>query len=124
MKETLEDYLQRLKDRRTEDNYKYTDEDFEEYRDYIVGCWINDLSVYRCLEFFYFETLSPEEETLAKVQSVLSVGNEAQAIGLIEQYGHYKQEGLYNLEDMEAAYNAEVQGWYEFEYFIKNYKKK
>ena len=29
MKETFEDYLQRLKDRRTEDDYKYTDEDFK-----------------------------------------------------------------------------------------------
>ena len=27
MKETFESYLQRLKDRRTEDDYKYTDED-------------------------------------------------------------------------------------------------
>jgi hypothetical protein len=29
MKEAFEDYLQRLKDRRTEDDYKYTDEDFD-----------------------------------------------------------------------------------------------
>ena len=35
MKETFEDYLQRLKDRRTEDNYKYTDEDFEKYKELI-----------------------------------------------------------------------------------------
>jgi hypothetical protein len=54
MKETFEEYLQRLKDRRTEDDYKHTDEYFEEYRDYIVGCWQNNLSVYKCLEFMYF----------------------------------------------------------------------
>jgi hypothetical protein len=54
MKETFEDYLQRLKDRRTEDDYKYTDEDFELYKDYIENCYKADLSVYKCLEFMYF----------------------------------------------------------------------
>lgn len=55
MKETFEDYLQRLKDRRTEDGYKYTDEDFERYIDYIKNCWSTNLSVYKCLEWMYFE---------------------------------------------------------------------
>jgi hypothetical protein len=56
MKETFEDYLQRLKDRRTEDDYKYTDEDFIQYEEYIKDCWKTNLSVYKCLEFMWFET--------------------------------------------------------------------
>lgn len=51
---TFEDYLQRLKDRRTEDNYKYTDEDFIQYQEYIKDCYNTNLSVYKCLEFMYF----------------------------------------------------------------------
>jgi hypothetical protein len=54
--ETFESYLQRLKDRRTEDDYKYTDEDFIQYEEYIKGCWKTNLSVYKCLEFMWFET--------------------------------------------------------------------
>jgi hypothetical protein len=56
MKETFELYLQWLKKRRTEDNYEYTDEDFEKYNDYIKNCFKNNLSVYKCLEFMWFET--------------------------------------------------------------------
>ena len=54
MKETFEDYLQRLKDRRTEDDYKYTDEDFIQYEEYIRDCCKSGMSVYKCLEFMYF----------------------------------------------------------------------
>jgi hypothetical protein len=54
--ETFESYLQRLKDRRTEDDYKYTDEHFIQYEEYIKGCWKTNLSVYKCLEFMWFET--------------------------------------------------------------------
>lgn len=54
MKETFEEYLQRLKDRRTEDDYKYTDEDFKNYIHYIFNCYETNLSVYKCLEFMYF----------------------------------------------------------------------
>ena len=53
-KETFEDYLQRLKDRRTEDDYKYTDEDFIKYDAYIKDCCKSGMSVYKCLEFMYF----------------------------------------------------------------------
>ena len=60
MKETFEQYLQRLKDRRTEDDYKYTDEDFEKYKDYIKNCYETDLSVYKCLEFMWFQTEEAE----------------------------------------------------------------
>ena len=57
MEEEFEDYLKRLKDRRTEDGYKYTDEDFKKYIDYIKDCCKTNLSVYKCLEFMYFETI-------------------------------------------------------------------
>tara|TARA_R110002049_G_scaffold5246_1_gene37069 strand:- start:647 stop:988 length:342 start_codon:yes stop_codon:yes gene_type:complete len=36
--------------------------------------------------------MKPEEEVLQKIKHVLSVGNESQAIRLIEQYGEFKQE--------------------------------
>lgn len=52
--ETFDEYLIRLKDRRTEDNYKYTDEDFEKYDEYIMDSWRCGMSVYKCLEFMYF----------------------------------------------------------------------
>ena len=58
MKETFESYLERLKAKRTEDSYNYTDEDFEKYKDYIRDCWLTNFSVYKCLEFMYFETES------------------------------------------------------------------
>jgi hypothetical protein len=54
MEEEFENYLKRLKDRRTEDGYKYTNEDFETYIDYIRGCYRTNLSVYKCLEFMFF----------------------------------------------------------------------
>lgn len=53
-KETFEEYLQNLKDRRTEDSYKYTDEDFENYIHHIFDCYEKNISVYKCLEFMYF----------------------------------------------------------------------
>jgi hypothetical protein len=55
MRETFKDYLKSLKDRRTEDGYRYTDEDFDKHKDYIKDCYDNRLSVYKCLEFMYFE---------------------------------------------------------------------
>jgi len=57
MEEEFCDYLKRLKDRRTEDGYRYTDSDFEKHNEYIKDCWKNNLSVYKCLEFMYFEDL-------------------------------------------------------------------
>jgi hypothetical protein len=53
-KESFEDYIQRLKDRRTEDSYKYTDDDFKKYEKYIKDCCKSGMSVYKCLEFMYF----------------------------------------------------------------------
>ena len=60
--ETFEEYLQRLKDRRTEDEYKYTDEDFKNYIHYIFNCYETNLSVYKCLEFMYFVEREPIQE--------------------------------------------------------------
>jgi hypothetical protein len=54
MKETFEQYLQRLKDRRTEDEYRYTDEDFKKHIYYIFDCYEKGMSVYKCLELMYF----------------------------------------------------------------------
>jgi hypothetical protein len=59
--EKFGEYLQRLKNRRTEDNYKYTDEDFEKYNDYINNCFKTNLSVYKCLEFMWFLTEEAED---------------------------------------------------------------
>jgi predicted DNA-binding protein (UPF0251 family) len=36
--------------------------------------------------------MTPEEETLEKIKYVLSCGNDAQAVRLIEQYGYWKEE--------------------------------
>lgn len=54
--ESFENYLERLKTRRDEDQYQYTDGDFEKYIDYIKNCWKTNLSVYKCLEFMWFQT--------------------------------------------------------------------
>jgi hypothetical protein len=61
-KETFEEYLQRLKDRRTEDDYKYTDEDFKNYIYHIFDCYEKNVSVYKCLEFMYFMEREPIQE--------------------------------------------------------------
>jgi hypothetical protein len=62
MKETFEQYLQRLKDRRTEDEYRYTDEDFKKHIYYIFDCYEKGMSVYKCLEFMYFAEREPIQE--------------------------------------------------------------
>ena len=81
--ETFEDYLQRLKDRRTEDDYKYTDEDFIQYEEYITDCWLTNLSVYKCLEFMYFaeREIQPEQ-----------IWNDEKKEGLKEFISKHKQD--------------------------------
>lgn len=54
-KQAFDLYLEALKVRRTEDNYNYTDDDFEQYNEYIRKCFKNGLSVYKCLEFMWDE---------------------------------------------------------------------
>ena len=54
---------------------------------------------------------TPEEETLEKIKLVLSMGNDAQAIRLLEQYGSFMQEGLYNQEE---ARGLIIRFWEQF----------
>ena len=51
----FEEYLEAVKQRRDEDNYDYTDEDLEKYKYYFEDCWKSNLSVYKSLEFLWFE---------------------------------------------------------------------
>ena len=51
----FEEYFLAVKNRRTEDNYGYTDEDLEKYKYYFEDCWKSNLSVYKSLEFLWFE---------------------------------------------------------------------
>lgn len=55
-KKTFEEYLWEVKYIRDNENYSYTNEDFEKYEYYIRDCWLTNLSAYKCLEFMYFET--------------------------------------------------------------------
>ena len=52
---SFEEYLEAVKQRRDEDNYGYTDEDLEKYKYYFEDCWKSNLSVYKSLEFLWFE---------------------------------------------------------------------
>lgn len=55
MKETFEDYLKAVKQRRDEDGYGYSNEDIEKHSYYFKDCWKNNLSVYKSLKFLWFE---------------------------------------------------------------------
>ena len=55
MMNSFEEYLEAVKQKRDEDNYGYTDEDLEKYRYYFEDCYKSDLSVYKALEFLWFE---------------------------------------------------------------------
>ena len=100
--ETFDEYLQRVKDRRTEDGYKYTDEDFETYNEYIMDSWRCGISVYKCLEWMSFarderhakQELKYSEEDIESIiaetwiQCVKNDGNNFKAArdGIIEQF--------------------------------------
>ena len=51
----FEEYLEAVKQRRDEDNYDYTDEDLEKYKYYFEDCCKSNLSIYKSLEFLWFE---------------------------------------------------------------------
>ena len=89
-KETFTEYIERLKERRTEDNYKYSDEDFEKYKEYITDCWLTNLSVYKCLEFMYFA----EEEI--KVEDVFNDEKREKVKQVIHQHKALKDLTLIN----------------------------
>ena len=95
MKETFEDYLQRLKDRRTEDNYKYTDEDFKNYIHYIFNCYETNLSVYKCLEFMYFAEREIQPEQIWNEQKMEGIKKAIQKHKLIEIIKSDEELGLY-----------------------------
>lgn len=61
MNRTFEEYLEDLKKRRDEDEYRYTDEDFETYSSWVDTCWRKGISCYICLELMYFETIENEK---------------------------------------------------------------
>ena len=88
--EPYENYLKRLKDRRTEDNYKYSDEDFEKYDEYIKDCWKGNMSVYKCLEFMYFA------EKEIKVEDVFNDEKKERANRVIQQHKVLKDLSLVN----------------------------
>lgn len=74
--------------------------------------------------------MSPEEELLEKIRFVLTCGNEAQAIRLIEQYKFYQQEKSYSEEEILKIiqnckeYLAFGDEFDEIEWFNKRFKKK
>jgi hypothetical protein len=55
MYNSFEEYLEAVKRRRDEYNYGYTDEDLEKYEYYFEDCYRSNLSVYKALEWLYFE---------------------------------------------------------------------
>lgn len=95
MKETFEEYLQRLKDRRTEDNYNYTDEDFKNHIHYIFDCHEKDLSVYKCLEFMYFAEREIQPEQIWNEEKMEGVKKLIQKHKLIEIIKSDEELGLY-----------------------------
>lgn len=110
-KETFEEYLQRLKDRRTEDNYKYTDEDFENYIHHIFDCYEKNISVYKCLEFMYFI------EREVKFEDVFNDNKKEGIKNLISKHKEklMEEEIKALLNEMESKINPEFD--FEFEHW-------
>ena len=107
--ETFDEYLIRLKDRRTEDNYNYyTDEELELYNDYIMDCWRCGMSVYKCLEFMYFaeKEIQPEE-----------VWNEEKKKGIKQLIQDHKKETLEEAAERMFPYKME-----EYDIFLMGVK--
>ena len=55
MYSNFEEYLEAVKQRRDEDGYGYTDADLEKYKYYFIDCYKSNLSIYKSLEFLWFE---------------------------------------------------------------------
>lgn len=51
----FEAYFERVKEYRTKNEYSYSDETLEQYKGCIKACFEDNLSVYKCLEFLWFE---------------------------------------------------------------------
>lgn len=56
MHKDFEDYFSAVKQRRTEDDYKYTDEELEQHIEYFKNYNKTNLSIYKSLEFLWFQT--------------------------------------------------------------------
>jgi hypothetical protein len=73
--------------------------------------------------------MTPEEETLQKIKLVLSCGNNAQAIRLLEQYGEWRVENMYSKEELRKAFyvNEDTdlgEEYISFNKWFENFKKK
>jgi hypothetical protein len=107
--QTLEEYLQKLKDRRTEDDYKYTDEDFEKNKKYISDCFKNEISVYKCLELMYFAEKDIKQTATSILREYIQFDDVNQSktieilpltiIDAMEEYSN-QQEKNYSEQDM------------------------
>lgn len=73
------------------------------------------------------QTQTPEEEVLETIKYVLSAGNDAQAIRILEQYGAFMQEKLYTESEIRGLI---IKFWEQFpdkwdiEAWIEENKKK
>ena len=143
--ETFDEYLIRLKDRRTEDNYKYTDEDFEKYDEYIMDSWRCGMSVYKCLEFMYFaeKEIQPEQvwneekkkgikqliqdhkkETLKEAAERL-FPNKMEEFDIFLIGARWQLERMYSEEDMREAFKyGRMWDMTSFEEWFEQFKKK
>jgi hypothetical protein len=127
MRETFEQYLQRLKDRRTEDDYKYTDEDFKKYIYYIFDCYEKGMSVYKCLEFMYFaerdmddqlfnrefkqEIIASEEDAKIFIDTMIQAPEPNEKLKkAFREYG--KQETLEEAVDRASLLEFPIKEWY------------
>lgn len=69
------------------------------------------------------EKATLEEDTLSKIKFVLSMGNEAQAIRLLEQYGELQAKQMFSKEDLEKAHFDGKVGRKQFKEWFKQYRK-
>jgi hypothetical protein len=53
---TFDEYFSGVKNLRTENGYRYTDQDLENHIEYFKSCWEQNISCYISLEMLWFET--------------------------------------------------------------------
>jgi hypothetical protein len=122
MKETFGDYLQRLKDRRTEDDYKYTDEDFKNYIYYIFDCYEKGMSVYKCLEFMYFAERDMDDQLFNRESKQECTITKIMQMDAKMAYDSLpKQETLEEFEEAALKYNEQFIGGQESRYAAEDF---
>ena len=52
---SFEEYLEAVKEYRTNEGYNFTDEVLEKHIKYFKKCYKDKLSIFKSMEFFYFE---------------------------------------------------------------------